>query len=114
MDCYCPGSWPHRRKRPINFAIQRQINACQKTGKGLRSGWVQASLARFDNQVPGDFAGHLGLQAMKRSQMRLRNIALAYPLRGRAMTRHFDAIDFLSIAGTIAVGLVLLTFGPLP
>jgi len=51
---------------------------------------------------------------MTRSQMRLRNIALAYPLRVCAMTYHFDAIDFLSIAGTIAVGLVLLTFGPLP
>jgi hypothetical protein len=114
VDCYCPNSWPHRTKRCINFAIQRQIIACQKTGKALRFGWVQASLAGFDNQVSGDFAGHPGLQAMTRSQMRLRNVTLAYPLRVRAMTHHFDAIDFLSIAGTIAVGLVLLTFGPLP
>jgi hypothetical protein len=29
-------------------------------------------------------------------------------------TRYFDAIDALSLAGMIAVGYVLLTFGALP
>lgn len=51
---------------------------------------------------------------MTRSQMRLYNMTLAYSVRVRAMTRHFDAVDCLSIAGTIAVGLVLLTVGSLP
>jgi hypothetical protein len=29
-------------------------------------------------------------------------------------TRYFDAIDVLSMAGMIAVGYMLLSFGPLP
>jgi hypothetical protein len=28
--------------------------------------------------------------------------------------QHFDAVDLFSIAGMIAVGYVLLTFGPMP
>jgi hypothetical protein len=30
------------------------------------------------------------------------------------MTRHFNTIDLLSLAGMLALGYVLLAFGPLP
>jgi hypothetical protein len=36
------------------------------------------------------------------------------PLMIGAMTRYLDAIHLLGLAGVIAVGYVLLTFGPLP